>query len=188
MAAQAPFEIIAGPARVYLAPTGTAFPAVNAAPAGAWVDMGMTEGGVTVRHTQNVELITTDQYTAPVKGIRTEEGVEVEFALAELTLERYKWALNNVTVTSLAGPPATKEIVLYRGVEVSRHACLVRGPSPYLDAFMQYQIPVVIQTDEPEVAFVKDDKSVLQCTFTSLIDLTAATESERFGKLVAQSA
>lgn len=188
MAAQAPFEIIAGPGHVYLATTGTAFPAVNADPvAGGWTDMGQTEGGVTVRHTQNIELITTDQYTAPVKGIRTEEGVEVEFALAEMTLERYKWALNNVAVTSVAGPPATKEIVLYRGVEVARHACLVRGPSPYMDAFMQYQVPVVVQTEEPEVAFVKDDKSVLACVFTSLIDLAAATEEERFGKLVAAS-
>jgi hypothetical protein len=107
--------------------------------------------------------------TAPVRGIRTNEGVEVEFALAEMTLERYKWALNNVSVTTVAGPPAVKEIVLYRGVEVSRHACLVRGPSPYMDAWMQYQILVVIQTEEPEVAFVKDDKSVLACVFTSLI-------------------
>ena len=186
--AQAPFEIIAGPARVYIATTGTAFPAVNAAPGGGWTDLGMTEGGVTVRHTQDVEIITTDQYTAGVKGIRTAEGLEVEFALAELTLERYKWALNNVTVVSVAGPPATKEIPLYRGVDVSRHALLVRGPSPYGNFNMQYQVPVVIQTEEPEVSFVKDDKSVLSCVWTSLIDLSAAQEADRFGKLIAQSA
>jgi hypothetical protein len=186
--AQAPFEIVAGPARVYLAATGTAFPAVNAAPSGSWTDMGMTEGGVTVRHTQNIEVITTDQYTAGVKGIRTEEGLEVEFALAELTLERYKWVMNNTSVTSAAGPPAIKEIALYRGVEVSRHAILVRGPSPYGNFSQQYQVPVVIQTDEPEVSFVKDDKSVLSCTFTALLDLSAAQDADRFGKLVAQTA
>ena len=186
--AQAPFEIVAGPGRVWLAATGTAFPATNAAPSGSWTDMGMTEGGVTVRHTQDIEIITTDQYTAGVKGIRTNEGLECEFALAEMTLERYKWAMNNVSVTSVAGPPATKEIVLYRGVEVTRHAMLVRGPSPYMNGFMQYQVPVVIQTEEPEVSFVKDDKSVLSCVFTALLDLSAATDAERFGKLVAQTA
>lgn len=187
--AQSPFQILAGPARVYLAPTGTAFPAVNAAPGGSWTDMGMTEGGVTVRHTQNVEVITTDQYTAGVKGIRTEEGLEVEFSLAEMTLERYRYAMNMVTVTSAAGPPATKSIQLYRGVDVARHSLLVRGPgSAYGDFGMQYEVPVVIQTEEPEVAFVKDDKSVLNCVFTSLIDLAAATDADRFGYLRMQTA
>lgn len=186
--AQSPFEIIAGPARVYLAATGTAFPLVNATPGAGWTDMGMTEGGVTVRHTQNIEVLTTDQYTAGVKGIRTEEGVEVTFSLAETTLERYKWAMNNVTVNTTVGPPATKDIQLYRGVDVARHSCLVRGQSAYGNFNSQYQIPVVIQTDEPEVAFVKDDKTVLNCTFTALIDLTAAQDADRFGRLVMQTA
>lgn len=186
--AQAPYEIIAGPARVYLAASGTAFPAINAVPGAGWTDMGMTEGGVTVRHTQSVEVISTDQYTAGVKGIRTEEGVEISFSFAELTLERYKWVMNNVAVTTVAGPPATKEIQLYRGVDVTRHAILVRGASAYGNFDSQYQVPVVIQTDEPEVAFVKDDKSVLAATFTALLDLAAATDAERFGKLVMQTA
>jgi len=186
--AQSPFQIVAGPANVYLAVAGTAFPAVNAAPGAGWTDMGMTEGGVTVRHMQNIEVITTDQYTAGVKGIRTEEGLEVEFALAETTLERYAWALNNATVTAAAGPPAIKEIPLYRGVDVTRHALLVRGPSPYGNFNSQYQVPVVIQTAEPEVSFVKDDKTVLNCTFTALIDLLAGIPADRFGKLVAQTA
>lgn len=186
--AQAPYQIIAGPARVYVAPTGTAFPLVNATPGGGWVDMGMTEGGVTVRHTQSIEGIMTDQYTAPVKGIRTEEGLEITFSLAEMTLEVYRWAMNNVTITTVAGPPATKEIAMFRGVDVSRHAILVRGASAYGNFNSQYQVPVVVQTDEPEVAFVKDDKTVLQCTFTAYLDLSAATDADRLGKLVMQTA
>lgn len=185
---QSPYQIIAGPAQVFIAATGTAFPAVNATPGAGWSDLGMTEGGVSVSHTQTINSITTDQYTAPVKGVRSEEGMTVTFSLAELTLDKFAIALNNATVVSVAGPPATKEIPLYRGVPVARHALLVRGPSPYGPWNMQYQIPVVMQAEEPEVAFVKDDKSVLNVSWTTLIDLTAALDQDRFGKLIAQSA
>lgn len=186
--AQEPYQIIAGPADVFIAPTGTAFPAINAAPGVGWVPLGETEGGVTVRHTQNIERLTTDQRTAPVKGIRTEEGVEIEFSLAELTLENYKYAVNDVAVVSAAGPPATKKIQLYRGVDVARHALLVRGPSPYGNFKQQYQVPVVSQTEEPEVEFVKDDKSVLACSFAAFADMTASDDADSLGHLVAQSA
>jgi hypothetical protein len=185
---QSPYQIIAGPARVWAGATGTAFPAVNASPSGSWTDLGMTEGGVTVSHTQSITMITTDQYTAGVKAIRPEEGLTVSFALAELTLEKFAFALNNASVVSAAGPPATKEIPLYRGVDVSRHSLLVRGPSPYGNFNMQYQLPVVVQSEEPEVSFVKDDKSVLTVAFQVLIDLSAAQDSDRFGKLIAQTA
>lgn len=98
-----PFQILAGPADVYLAATATAFPAVNAAPSGSWTAIGRTEGGVTARHTQTVNPLTADQYTGPVKAIRTEEGLEVEFSVVDLTLENYALVMNSTTVTSAAG-------------------------------------------------------------------------------------
>ena len=192
--AVAPFEIIAGPADVYVAPVGTAFPVVNADPAAAWQSLGRTEGGVTVRHTQTIEQLRTDQNTGPVKAIRTEEGLEVEFGLAELTIENFAKALGIATVTAAAadpGPPelpATKSILLKRGVDVERFALLVRGPSPYLNANMQWEVPVVIQSEEPEVEFVKDDKSILSCVWVAMEDLDAPTDAEQFGRLIAQSA
>lgn len=188
--ATAPFQIIAGPADVFIAPARTTPVAVHDATPeeGGWVALGRTEGGVTVRHTQSVELIMTDQENAPVKAIRAEEGLEIEFALAELTLEKYAKAVNDATVTTTAaagGSPGWKEIKLHRGNDVTRHALLVRGPSPYRDSKLQYQVPVVVQTDEPEVQFVRDDKSVLSCTFTALYDLDDTTAP--FGKLLAQN-
>jgi len=183
--AVAPFQIIAGPADVWIAPVATAFPAVNAAPGGGWVALGRTEGGVTVRHTQSVEMLMSDQDNAPIKAIRSEEGLEVEFSMAELTLENYKYAINNATVTAEAGPPAIKRIDLYRGYEVQQHALLVRGPSPYMNAQLQYQIPVVVQTEEPEVEFVRDDKAVLNVVFSALVDFSGGP---KFGRLIAQTA
>jgi hypothetical protein len=183
-----PFEIIAGPATVYVAPVGEAFPAVNAAPAGNWVSLGDTEGGVTITHDQTVELLRVDQYPGPQKAIRSEEGLMVAFSLANLTLEQYARALNVVTVTTNVGPPHEREIPLRQGFDVNQRAMLIRGPSPYMDANLQYEVPIVVQTASPSPVFVRDDKAVLDCEWVALEDPNAATAEERFGVLRAQDA
>jgi hypothetical protein len=53
---------------------------------------------------------------------------------------------------------------------------------------MQFEVPVVVQSDEPELAFVKDDKVVLKATWTAMEDLTAGSEDLRFGRCIAQAA
>lgn len=180
----APFQILAGPADVYVGEPGATFPAIDEAPGVAWTSLGETEGGVTVRHTQSVELLTTDQHIAALKAIRSEEGLEIEFSLAELTLEHYAIAMGAVSGvdTSEAGQ---RKIGLTRGVEPDLKSLLIRDRSPYENAFAQYEVPVVVQTDEPEVEHVKDDKSVLACTFTAMADLTASDPDELFGRLIA---
>lgn len=185
--AVAPYEIIAGPANVWIAATGTAFPAINAAPAAGWSSLGYTDGGVTVTHNQDIEMLMVDQLTTPVKTIRTSEGLTVDFGIAQLTLERYKFALNDATVVTTAGPPATKHVWLQEGEVVKTHSLLVRGPSPYGDFTMQYEIPVVYQAEEPSTSFNRDDKSVLGLSFSALAD-TSKPVGEQFGRLIAQTA
>lgn len=180
-----PYEIITGPADVWVAPIGEAFPVVDAAVAGNWFSLGKTEGGVQVTHDQAIELIYADQRTGPLKGIRTREGLMVETNFAEVTLERYAKALNDATVTSAAGPPATKTIKPYQGVDVTVFTLLVRGPSPYTDGNLQYQVPYVIQVESPEISFTKDDKSVLTVQWGALEDPDAALAEDRFGSIVA---
>lgn len=182
-----PFQILAGPAEVYAAVIGSTFPDVDTTPPGPWVNLGETEGGVTVRHTQNVELLSTDQHISAVKALRSEEGLEVEFALAELTLEHYVVAMGAVSGVTTGTAPSTKIIGLTRGVEPLLKTLLIRGRSPYGDFNAQYEIPLAIQTDEPEVQHVKDDKSILACTFTAMADLSASDPDELFGRFVAQT-
>lgn len=183
-----PFEILSGACDVWVAPVGTAFPVITATPSGSFFSLGRTEGGVTVRHTQNLEMLTTDQTIGAIKAIRTEEGMEIELGLAEITLERYAKVMNDVTVTTAAGPPATKAFFPHKGRCVTRLALLARGDSPYGAFNMQFEVPVVVQMDEPELEFVKDDKVVLNSTWAALEDLTAATEAERYGRVIAQTA
>lgn len=187
----APFEILAGPADVYVGDFGVSFPTVDERPdSGDFTYIGETEGGVTVRHTQTVTPLTTDQHTGAVKAVRTEEGLEIEFSIVDLTLENYSLALNSTTVTADpggGGDVPTKSLAFHQGIHVDLRTLLVRGRSPYGNFPAQYQVPVVYQNESPEVSFVKDDKSVLACVWNALEDLDA-DEGEQFGTLVAQTA
>lgn len=189
----APFEIIASPADVWIAAAGTAFPTVDATPAAGWISLGYTDGGISVSHSQSIESLMVDQLATPVKTIRTEEGLTIDFSLAQLTLERYALAINNATVTTTAatvGPPATvatKSIQLQRGVTVATHSMLIRGPSPYGNFNMQYEVPIVYQAGEPSVSYTRDGMATLETSWVSLADTTKAT-GQQFGRLVAQTA
>ncbi len=294
----APYEIIAGPADLWVAPVGETFPDVDDAPAGGWVALGDTEGGVKAKHSQSIELLRTDQSTGPVKAIRSEEMLEISTNLAHLTLENFAYLLNRVTVgtsygdsaatlttalaganndllftaqtageagndiriryvvaglgtalsvavvgnditvnvatdgggaatstaaqvdaalaasgptnaliaaanapandgtgvvvafdyTNLASGADAKDITLYQGMDATTFALLVRGPSPYGDFELQYEVPFVVQTDEPEAEFVRDNKAVLAAKFCAIEDPEAASADERFGRMVAQTA
>jgi hypothetical protein len=186
-----PYEIIAGPADVFVAPVGTEFPDIDAEPTGDWVSLGRTEGGITTSHDESVDLLYVDQASGPVKAIRTEEHMKVSFSIAELTLERYARVMNDAFVSDIApgvGAAGHRSFPLRQGFDVARFAMLIRGPSPYMDAFMQFEIPIVVQSGSPAPAFVKDDKTILDTEWEALEDPDAATPEERFGSLRAQDA
>jgi hypothetical protein len=177
----APYQIVAGPATVFIAPTGTPFPAIAAATTG-WLSLGHTDGGVKVKHVQTITYEPGYDDGAPIKARRTSEGLTITFVLAESTLERFSTVLDSAALTTGA---AEKSIVLAQSYIVQKWSMLVRGPSPYMDnAFMQYEIPVVVQGADPEVVFVKDKYSGLDCEFNALADLSGGA---RFGRLRAQT-
>lgn len=187
----APFEILAGPADVYVGDFGATFPDIDEDPTEAedkFTYIGQTEGGVIVRHTQTVTPLTSDQHTGNVKALRTEEGLEIEFSIVELTLENYSIALNSTTVTAESGPkPARKTLAFHQGIHVDLRTILVRSRSPYGNYPAQYEVPVAYQSESPEISHVKDDKSVLACVWNALEDLEAEP-GEEFGRFVAATA
>lgn len=199
--AVSPFEIIAAPATVYVAPVGETYPVIDADPAGKWVSLGETEGGVTVAHQHNVVELRTDQRIGIKKIVRSEETLRITFMMAELTLENMAKVLNDQTVTTVApvaadaaaNPPVDaaagyREFDLYRGVQVNQLAMLIRGDSPYMDALLQYELPAVSQVGQPQVAFVKNDKSVMSLEWVVLEDPDATKDEDLFGRLIAQDA
>lgn len=186
-----PYQIIAGPADVFVAPVATSFPALNVTsstntPPAGWTALGKTQGGVTVKYSQTVEQISVDQETAPIKAVRSSEGLDITFALVELTIATIAYFMNQATVTTVTGPPHDQDIPLHRGRSVARNALLIRGDSPYGNFFMQYEVPVVVMTDSPQMDFALNKIAAAQITFTAIADLTQATDSARYGTLRAQ--
>ena len=193
-----PLEIVAAPFTVYTAPLGTAFPLIDAAPAVAWVLVGTSgtlnyrEDGVTVIHNQTTELIRMLGETGPIKALRTEEMLVIQFILADISLDQYKHALNFNAVTDTApssGVAGHRAIDLRLGLDVISRALLVRGvgASPHLvSTNIQYEVPVAVNIAEPEVVFQKGDPAGLDIEFVALVDPNAASASKRLGVLRAQ--
>lgn len=193
-----PYEIIAAPYDVFIAPVGTAFPVVDIAPPAPWTKVGSsgnlnyTDEGVTVAHSQAIELFRALGDAGSRKAFRTEEDLMIRLQLADVTLEQYAHALNSNAVATTApgaGTAGFKEIGLSRGFAIATVALLVKGPSPYMeDGAMQFQVPRAAQTGNPEPVFRKGTPVALQLEWTALVDPNAVSELFRFGKLVAQHA
>ncbi len=194
-----PYEIIAAPFTLWVAPVATAFPLVGAAPASEWIKVGTngdrseSEDGVTVAHSQDFSQVKVAGSTGPVKAFRTDEGLVVSLTLLDISLEQYKLAMNGAAVTTVAagvGTAGYKHLPLYQGLNVTTYALLVRGTgSAYGDAYTaQYEVPFCYQSASPELVFKKGDPAGLALEFTALEDPAAASAAARFGRLVMQHA
>jgi hypothetical protein len=184
------YELVTGVGELYVAPVGTVFPAVNASPASPWRLLGDTDGGVSFIPDDKVEKIHTDQRTGVVKKTRTEEEPKVKTKFVVHTLENLA-DFFGLTLTDTApgsGTIGTREIQLYRGSEVKEFALLFRGSSPYGDYPAQYQLKRGSFDDIGDIVYDKKGTALIPVTFGAMEDLNAATEAERFGKLIAQDA
>lgn len=185
-----PFEIVGAPFEIYLADVGTAFPAIDDDPAVGWALVGSSgslnyfDEGVTIEHGQSFNMWRALGDNAVRKVFRTEESLVISVTVADVTLEQYALALNSNAVTDSSN---SRKVGLSRGIAIATNSLLVRGPSPYIaDANMQYEVPICVQTGEPEVVYRRGEPAGLALQWTALVDVDAATTDERFGRLVAQ--
>lgn len=196
-----PYEIIAAPFDVYRAVTGTAFPLVNATPAAAWKLVGSNgslnydEAGITIDHGQDFQEFRALGDAGVRKMFRTAEKLSIKLKLFDITLEQYAAALNDNAVTTVAaasGVPGTKKLGLSRGFSVATMALMIRGNvTPYggTSAWnMQYEIPIAAQVGSPTVIYNKSMPVGLELEWMVLVDPSAATADERFGRIVTQTA
>jgi hypothetical protein len=194
-----PFEIIAAPFSVYVAPYGTVMPVIDAEVDDEdWTLIGTSgplnyfDDGVTIQHGQSTSTWRALGSRGPRKIFGNEESLIISVKLADCSLEQYALALNGNTVATTAAGTSTagfKTIGMSRGLYLAQHALLVRGPSPYLDEhFMQYEVPLVANTSESELNYKKSDPAGISLQWTAIEDPEAESESERFGRLVAAHA
>jgi len=184
------YSLLTGVGSLYIAPVGTAFPALTASPASPWRSLGETQDGVDVNSDDKVELVRTDQRTGPVKATRTDETLVIKTKLAEATYENLADALG-VDLTDTApgsGTIGTRSIPLHRGAVVEEFAFLFRGNSPYGAYPAQYELPRAYCDEVGVLKYEKGKNAAIPITFKALEDLNAATEAERYGRLIAQDA
>ncbi|MFA6219591.1 MAG: hypothetical protein WC692_07400 [Erythrobacter sp.] len=192
-----PYEIIGAPLTLWVAPIGTAFPLISAAPGAGWTKVGTNgdrsyeNGGVTTTHAKSYSKVRTAGSSGPIKAFLEEEDLMFGVTLLDLTLEQYQLALNGNTITTVApaaGQPGTKKIGLSEDVgRTMEYALLARGLSPYDEALaMQYCVPRCYQSGAPAPVFRKGgDGAGLALQFEALEDLAAASAQERFGYILA---
>lgn len=186
--ATTPYDIVVGPGQVWVAALDTAFPAIDATPAAAWVDLGETEGGIQITPSRETKRITTDQVFAPKKTIVTGRSLTIKFTLAEMTLEHLSKCLDDAAVTAVpngAGVAGYKYMDLLADATIPQYAMLIRVPSPYADGDQQYELPSVQPGGDMESSYTKDDKAMLPTTWECNED---PNRSGYFGKIKAYTA
>lgn len=185
-----PYAILTGVGELYTAESGTTFPAVNAVPGTAWIHLGSTQDGVKVKLAEKVNEVYVDQETAPLKASRSEETLVIETALAEATLENLAVVLGNTVSDTPAGTGTigTREVPLYRGPTVKTRAFLFRGASAYGEYPAQYELPYGYVSGDMELTATKDRNQAIKVEFHALMNPNAATDAEKFGRLLMQDA
>lgn len=185
-------EIINGPLELYWAPVGEAFPAVNAAPAGAWTLIGSSgsvnyhEDGVSLAFDKSFEVFRGLGNTYPLKTFITETDAFARVRMVDLTLAQFRLAFNNNAVTVDAGPPAIEHMDLDVGSDLVEMALLVRGEgkSPqFATGNVQFELNRVVNTGSHEMTFSKGEPAGVDLEFRIMLDANDAV-----GRVVVQTA
>ncbi len=192
-------EIIAAPFTIWIAPVGTAFPAVDVAPGEAWTLLGKhgarsaTSEGVVFVHDRQWASSTPAAETGESIAFIERESLKVQLSVFDLTLEQFQLILGqNAIISTAAGPttPGTASIGLaLKAGAASELSVMMRGPSPYDEALSaQYELPRCCETGSPRVRYTRGKASELAVELRALIDPAATSAETRFGRLVAVTA
>lgn len=165
-----PYEIIVGPAEVWVAPVGEAFPDVDETPTGNWDLVGTLgdenygEKGVIVRSSRTITPVNVLGSTMARKHTITEVGFEVEFDVIDATAEQmalgYGVDPDDITDTPAAsGTVGDRAFSLPTSPIPFQRAVLVRiDQSPYMEnGKMQFEVYAANQAGNTDAGFTKGD-------------------------------
>lgn len=166
-----PYEVVCAPYVAYLAPVGTAMPNLDTAPPAPWTTLGTAgsksyvDTGVTITHAQTIGTFIPGGSTAIRKAWRQSEELTVGFEIADLSPAQYALILNNATVIAAAasgGAPGDNHFEVMRGVQIGSFALLVRGISPYNEAYSaQYEVGAAYNAGVAAPRFSKQGPATL---------------------------
>jgi hypothetical protein len=155
-----PFEIVCAPYTLFVAPVGTAPPAIDDEETdfdADWFKLGTSgpqnydDAGVTVNVNETTDSFTGAASTLAIKAWRTAEEITVGANLADLSIEQFAKILDDAAIVTTAKAhdvAGHKRISLVRGVQVKEFAVLARGLSPYDEALnAQYEFTRAYQSE-----------------------------------------
>jgi len=168
-----PYQVIVGPADLYLGDYGATEPAdtaVNSTPAAsAWDPLGSTQDGTTLNVEQSFYTVSVDQINDPVGSVPTSRAVKVQTNLAEATLENLQYALNDgATISSGSGYRSLEPEADGDEMHPTYKALLVHGYAPAdADGTSRRRMIVirkVLNVDNVGVPYKKDGTTVVPVT------------------------
>lgn len=172
-------NVIIGPAIIYVAVTGTAFPSLTTQPAAAaWTTagfraLGYTEDGVSINSTPAKKDFTPDEAITPIKTIITGVASEIKVTLWEAHLENLNFGMPLTVLTN----PGTgiKTLSLGSGNPLAEWAVGIQGAGVGGAASRVVTVWRVNSVSTTEVKSTRKDISKLSCTLTALTDSSKAT-------------
>ncbi|MCA0354718.1 MAG: hypothetical protein LCH85_22215 [Chloroflexi bacterium] len=184
MSGMQPFAQLIGPADIYIAPYGTAIPAIDAVPSGNWVKLGTTDGDQTTRMVKETNYWSDNDGLGDVTARNINAGSEAEFTVVSMTYEaiaRILHAVGNITTTT-SGSTNVKEMGFEAEYIPTEYALLLRGPadSPYGRYVGQNFIPRGVFDGDIEQTKGKETRAEVECLFHGLRDDTQPA-GKKFG-------
>lgn len=184
-------ELVTAPLELYWAPSGTAFPLVNAAPTptftliGTGGSLNYTEDGIGISSEVTTEDVNSLGDIDPRCIVVTGRDMRVSVTLMDHTLDQIRLAFNNNAVTQDPGPPSVSILSLDTGSDLTQIALLARGvgKSPeFVGGNFQWEFDPVVEVAAKELAYVKGQPAAVNLEFRVLAGIGAVR------RLVAQDA
>lgn len=181
-----PYEVIGAPFEFFIGPAGEPRPALNIAPAGNWVQLGLrgknsfSEEGVKMNSPAAYNYFRGYGSAAPIKAFRSEEDVMFQSSLADLTPESLANAFNQLA-EDVVESGFKRQMNLSRGLSVLTAALLMRGPSPYMDeGTSQFWVPNACNVSSPEISVRRDNATIYALEWRAVF-YSLATAGEEMG-------
>jgi hypothetical protein len=193
MASSTPYGRLVGTWRIWVAPASEAIPSLASAPAGNWVELGVTEGEQGFKATGTLTPLYDNHSTGRVKHIRPVEGFQFRARVVNMTQEDRAMARSmalTAVVTATAGTGHVKKLPNKRGYIPTRYALLARGGALEANNTMsgygpypaQVYIPIGVFDGEPEEVYANDGSPAIEFMFEAEVDDSQA-EGYEFGHL-----
>jgi hypothetical protein len=130
----------------------------------AWIPVGVTKEGHTLKYKPKVDSIEVAEYLDPLRWVTTSREISIEFEIAEFTAKNMALALNGGTVSTVSGTGATllsKLIAPQTGAET--RTMIGWESSDATERFIGYQC---LQAGDVEVAHKKgSDNATIKVQF-----------------------